>query len=393
MGIDFRQARERVQFYVENYRMEVQLDKRVTDISVGEAQRVEIIKTLYRGADILILDEPTAVLTPQESGKLFEILKYLRHDNKSVIFISHKLQEVMEVSDRITVMRGGRHIATVNQSQTSISELAVMMVGREVFLQVERERPIGGDVLLAVQNIYVTGEKEQSKLRGVSLEVRTGEIVGVAGVAGNGQGELVEALTGLRTIEKGEVYFRGQPIQNLSPLRIRALGIAHIPEDRNIRGLNRSFTINENLVANRFFRRPYSKLLNLNQKEISRYTKKLISAFSIRPADGNASAAALSGGNAQKTVVAREVDVKAPLLIASQPTRGVDVGSTELIRNVLNNVKKSEAAVLLVSADLEEILSLADRIVVMYEGRIVGIVRGDEATEETVGLLMTGGDQ
>jgi simple sugar transport system ATP-binding protein len=266
-----------------------------------------------------------------------------------------------------------------------------MMVGREVFLNIQRGSQEPREVLLSIRNIFVTGEKEQSKLRDVSLEVRSGEIVGIAGVDGNGQTELVEALTGLRTIEKGEVLFRGKSIKNLSPLKIRSLGIAHIPEDRNVRGLNRSMTVNENLIAARFFKKPYSWMFNLRKREIAQYAARLIDAFSIRPGNGDALASELSGGNAQKTVVAREVDVKASLLIAAQPTRGVDVGSTELIRGVLKEVTRTGAAVLLVSADLEEILSLSDRIGVMYEGRIVGVIKGDLATEEGVGLLMAGG--
>lgn len=389
--IDFTKAREKIQYYVESYGMEIQPNKKVIDISVGEAQRVEIIKTLYRGAEILILDEPTAVLTPQETVKLFEILNSLKNDGKSIVFISHKLNEVMEISDRVTVMRHGQHIDTVNKADTSIPELAKMMVGREVFLNIKREAPKIGDTVLSVKNIYVSGEKELSKLRDVSFEVRSGEIVGIAGVDGNGQSELVEAITGLRKVEKGDILLKEKSIKNLSPLKVRRAGIAHIPEDRNVRGVNRDFSIQENLIGTRLNERPYATGIKVNQKEIGKYAEKLIKAFDIRPANKEVSAKNLSGGNAQKIVVAREVDMHADLLIAAQPTRGVDIGAIEAIRKTLNEVKEAGTAILLVSADLEEILSLSDRIVVMYEGKITGIIPASEATEDRVGLLMTGG--
>ncbi|SKC83557.1 ABC transporter ATP-binding protein [Maledivibacter halophilus] len=390
--IDFAKAREKIQYYIESYGLEIQPNKKVIDISVGEAQRVEIIKTLYRGADILILDEPTAVLTPQETVKLFEILNSLKNDGKSIVFISHKLNEVMEISDRITVMRHGEYIDTVNKKDTSIPELAKMMVGRAVFLNIKREAPKIGDTVLSVKNIYVSGEKEISKLRDVSFEVRSGEIVGIAGVDGNGQSGLVEAITGLRGVEKGDILLKGKSIKNLPPLKIRQAGIAHIPEDRNVRGLNRDFSIQENLIGNRLNENPYATWIKMNEKEIGKYAEKLIKDFDIRPSNKDISAKNLSGGNAQKIVVAREVDMHTDLLIAAQPTRGVDIGAIEAIRKTLNQAKEAGTAILLVSADLEEILSLSDRIVVMYEGKITGILQASEATEERVGLLMTGGE-
>jgi len=389
--IDFSKTKEKINYYLDNYNLEIPLNKKVRDISVGEAQRVEIIKTLYRSTEILILDEPTAVLTPQETKKLFEILNFLKKDNKSIIFISHKLREVMEISERITIMRNGKHVNTVNKEDVSIKELAKMMVGREVFLNIKREPCKKSKKILSVRDIYVTGEKELSKLKGVSFDVHRGEVVGVAGVDGNGQSELVEALTGLRKIEKGDVTFKGKSIKNLSPIEIRKAGISHIPEDRNLRGLNRSFTLYENLIANHFNKKPYSRLIQLNKKKITKYGNRLIKEFDIRPAIGNTVAVNLSGGNAQKTVVAREVDMNADLLIASQPTRGVDVGSTEAIRNTINYIKKKGVAVLLVSADLEEILSLSDVILVMYEGKISGIIPAEKAREDNIGILMTGG--
>lgn len=388
--INFKSAREAIGKYTSTYKLAIHPNRKARDISVGEAQRVEIIKTLYRGAEVLILDEPTAVLTPQESIKLFDILENLRKDGKSIIFISHKLNEVMAISDRITVMRHGRHIATLPKSETTIPELAKLMVGRDVFLNTQRTEGKAGDLLLSVQNVYVPGERELSKLRGLSLDIYKGEILGIAGVDGNGQQELVEALTGLRPVERGRVLFREREIQNLSPLAIRERGISHIPEDRNTRGLNRVFTVEENLIGVSFRKAPFSKGIRLDFSAIRNHAEEMISRFDIRPSEPSISARNFSGGNAQKIVLAREIDLDAALLIASQPTRGVDIGSIETIRNILNSVKKTGTAVLLVSADLEEILALSDRIAVMYEGKITGILNAKDATEENVGLLMAG---
>lgn len=389
--IDFDKAREDIQEYIDIYNMDIQPNKRINQISLGEAQRVEIIKTLYRGAEIVILDEPTAVLTPQECVKFFEILRNMKADGKSIVFISHKLNEVMEISDRITVMRNGKFVATVNKEDTNPSELAKMMVGREVFLKVEKKKSSIGDVVLKVDDIWTSGEKELSKIRGISMDVRAGEIVGIAGIDGNGQSELIEAITGLRKVEKGTVTLDGEDITNLTPLKIRKLGLTHIPEDRNLRGLNRGLSIMDNMVAVKIDRKPFLTGIALNRKAISSFSKELIERFDVRPKDPNILTQALSGGNAQKVVVAREVDADGKLLIASQPTRGVDIGAIESIRKILNEVKANGKAILLVSADLEEILSLSDRIVVMYEGKITGVLNAEDANEDNIGLLMMGG--
>jgi simple sugar transport system ATP-binding protein len=390
--IDFREAEARVRRFVEDYGLQIQLHKRVNDISVGEAQRVEIIKALYRGAEILILDEPTAVLTPQEASRLFEILRTLRSDGKSLVFISHKLREVMEISDRITVMRQGKYVATLGREETSCSDLARLMVGREVFLGVQRSRrAAAGETVLSVEEIFVPGDKELSKLRGVSFRVRAGEVLGIAGIDGNGQSELAEALAGLRPVERGRVLLKGKEIQNRSPLEIRREGFAHIPEDRNRRGLNRTMTVEENLAGLAFRDPPLSRGIALLAGAVRRFAEGLIRTFDIRPPRPEASAGGFSGGNAQKIVVAREIDAGADLLLASQPTRGVDVGSIENIRKELVRVRDGGTAILLISADLEEILSLSDRIAVLYEGRITGILDAEEADEERLGLLMTGG--
>ncbi len=389
--LDFKKASKVINEYVDTYGLDIQLNKKVKDISVGEAQRVEIIKTLYRGADILILDEPTAVLTPQETLKLFQILENLKNDNKSIVFISHKLNEVMEISDRITVMRHGKYIDTVNKADTNEMELAKMMVGRDVFLNIPRVKPEVGKVILSVEDVYIPGEREISKIRGLSFDLHEGEILGIAGVDGNGQAELIEAITGLRKVEKGKISLNGKDISNKKVKEIRKLGISHIPEDRNKRGLNRRLAIKENLIGLKYNTKTISDGILLDSNKTINFSKSLIEKYDIRPTDPNASTEFLSGGNAQKIVVAREVDEGKPVLIASQPTRGVDIGAIEFIRSQINNEKKKGTAVLLVSADLQEILSLSNRIAVMFEGSITGIVDRSEASEENIGMLMAGG--
>jgi simple sugar transport system ATP-binding protein len=389
--IDFDKARKEIQKYIDIYNMDVQPNKRINQISVGEAQRVEIIKTLYRGAQIVILDEPTAVLTPQECVKFFEILNSMKADGKSIVFISHKLNEVMEISDRITVMRQGKFVDTVNKADTNIPELAKMMVGREVFLNVERKKSKVGNTVLKVDNLWTSGEKELSKIRGVSLDVKAGEIVGIAGIDGNGQSELIEAITGLRKVERGTVTLDGTDITNLTPLKIREAGMTHIPEDRNLRGLNRRMTMMDNMVAVKFDQKPFARGIIQDKKAIASFSEELIKKFDVRPNNPHILTQSLSGGNAQKIVVAREVDADGKLLIASQPTRGVDIGAIESIRKILNEVKTNGKGILLVSADLEEILSLSDRIIVMYEGKITGTMNADDANEDNIGLLMMGG--
>lgn len=391
--IDFDQARKEVQRYIDEYDMEVQLDKKISQISVGEAQRVEIIKTLMRGADVIILDEPTAVLTPQEAKRLFEILNNLKEGGKSLVFISYKLNEVMEISDRISVMRQGNYMGTVEKAETSPLDLTKRMIGREVFLDIDKSYGKAGDTILEVKDIWVPSGKETSKIRGMSLSVREGEIVGIAGIDGNGQSELIEAITGLRHVEKGSVIINGKDVTNLSPRKVRAAGLAHIPEDRNRMGLNRSLSIVDNLIAVRLDEPPFTKGKLLNKKDQDSYAEEMVKQFDIRPTDYNLPTSALSGGNAQKVVVAREVSMKKKLLVASQPTRGVDIGAIELIRNTLEKAKKEGAGVLLVSAELEEIISLSDRIIVIHEGKITGEMLASEANENNLGLLMMGGEQ
>jgi len=391
--VDFNKAKTKVLEYVKKYNLDIQINKKIKDISVGEAQRVEIIKTLYRGADILILDEPTAVLTPQETEKLFEILDNLKKSGKSIIFISHKLNEVMKISDRITVMRDSKYIDTVLKKDTSPTKLAKMMVGREVLLEVKKKKMEAEEVILKVEDIYVPSDRELSKIRGLSFSLKRGEILGIAGVDGNGQKELVEAITGLREVEKGKIHFKNTQISNMTPQFIRKTGIAHIPDDRNKRGLNREMNIKENLIATKFSDSAFSGVINLKEKEINKFSEDTIKKFDIRPANFNITTKNLSGGNAQKIVVARELESDTDLLIASQPTRGIDIGSIETIRKNIVEYRDKNKGVLLISAELEEIFTLSDRILVMYEGKIVGDLDSKNANEENVGFLMTGGKE
>lgn len=389
--IDFAAARKELQKYIDIYHFDVHLDKKVKDIPVGEAQRVEIIKALYKGADLLILDEPTAVLTPQECQKLFSIIETLKQSGKSIIFISHKLGEVMQISDRITVMRGGGFVDCVSKTETSREALARMMVGRDIFLN-RQERPYEpGEELLSVRSIYVPGDRELSKLRDISFALHSKEVLGIAGVDGNGQRELVEALTGLRRVQKGCILLDGKDITNESPLSIRRAGLAHVPEDRNTRGLNRVASIKLNQIVVRHREKIISDNGVLNKAKMQRFSQKLIEQNDVRPPIPDASTSHLSGGNAQKVVLSRELDTNARLLIAAQPTRGVDIGAIEQIRAAILRAVKNGSGVLLVSADLEEILALSDRIIVMYEGRIAGEMKVEEANEENLGLMMTGG--
>ena len=391
LQIDFDKARKEIQHFIDQYNMEIQLDKKVSQISVGEAQRVEIIKTLMRGADIIILDEPTAVLTPQETKKLFEILNNLKKEQKSLVFISHKLNEVMEISDRISVMRQGLHMGIVSKEETSPLDLTKKMIGREVFLHIDKTYEKAGKKILDVQDVWIPSQKESSKIRGLSLHVNEGEIVGIAGIDGNGQSELIEAITGLRPVERGHIFLDGKEITNLSPKKVREVGLAHIPEDRNTRGLNRTMSIEENLVAVEVDKAPFSRGMLMNTAAMDRHSEEMVKRFDIRPTDYKLPTSSLSGGNAQKVVVAREVSMNKKLLVAAQPTRGVDIGAIESIQKTLEEAKKNGAGVLLVSTELEEITSLSDRIIVIHEGTITGELSAGEANENNLGLLMMGG--
>jgi len=373
------------------YGLKVYPEAIVDSINVGMRQRVEIIKMLYREAEILIMDEPTAVLTPQETNDLFNAIHKLVDQGKTVIFITHKLREVKEISDRVTVMRLGRVIGTVDTKDVTREQIANMMVGREVFLDINKPKINRGDKRMSVKDLTFVSETGKLVLRGVNFNLYEGEILGIAGVEGNGQTELVEVLTGLKPAADGEISVQGKSILNKSPREIREMKIAHIPEDRLTNGCAVDASIDENLIVDRYYKKPINKGLLMDYKEVDRQGKKLIKRFSIKTPDGRLPVSSLSGGNMQKVVVARELSADPDVLIASQPTRGIDVGATEYIRDQLVQYRTNGTAILLVSADLGEVMSLSDRIVTIYEGQITGVFPdASKATEKELGLYMLG---
>jgi len=388
--LDRGKAAKRVAEISEEYGLRVDPDATIKNLSVGVQQRVEIIKLLYREADILILDEPTAVLTPQEVDDLFDIVQSLVDRGKSVIFITHKLNEVMDIADRITVLRNGRVVGTTRPEETDQAELAAMMVGREVVLQVEKKAAKPTEPVLDVDGLEVMDDRGNVAVRGVSFEVRAGEILGVAGVQGNGQTELVEALTGLRDVEAGRVRILENDVTGASPRRVLEQGVAHVPEDRQKDGLVLSFPVASNLVLNTYYVEPFARFVVLNQQEILSSAEKRVREFDVRTPSVLTPVSKLSGGNQQKVIVAREFSRPIKLLIASQPTRGLDVGSIEYIHGRIIEKRDEGTAVLLVSPELDEVMSLSDRIAVMYEGEIVDVIPAEEATREQIGLLMAG---
>jgi len=388
--LDRARAAARVREISEQYGLKVDPDAYIKNLSVGVQQRVEIIKLLYREADILILDEPTAVLTPQEVEDLFEIIQSLVDQGKSVIFITHKLNEVMDIADRITVLRNGRVVGTTRPAETSESQLAAMMVGREVVLQVEKGRAQPGEAVLEVENLQVMDDRGNLAVQGISFDVRAGEILGVAGVQGNGQTELVEALTGLRPLVDGHFRILGNDMSNATPRRILEQGVAHVPEDRQRDGLVLSFPVSDNLVLNTYYVDPFANFVVMNQRTVISEAEKRARQFDVRTPSVLTPVSSLSGGNQQKVIVAREFSRPIRLLIASQPTRGLDVGSIEYIHGRIIDKRDEGTAVLLVSPELEEVMSLSDRIAVMFDGEIVDILSAEEATREQIGLLMAG---
>ncbi len=372
------------------YGLDVDPDAMVGDLPVGIQQRVEIVKALYRQANILILDEPTAVLTPQEAEELFRIMNQLRERGVSIIFITHKLKEVMAVADRITVMRAGRVVGTVTPQATDEAQLASMMVGRNVILTVEKKPTQAGEEVLRVEGLRIRDARGLEAVRGVSFSIRAGEILGIAGVQGNGQTELVEALTGLRLPHAGRILIAGRELEDLSPRAILEAGTAHIPEDRQRHGLVLPYAVADNLVLCTYYQPPFGVRSVLQPKAIDSYAGRLIQDFDIRTPSAYVAASKLSGGNQQKVVVARELSRPIRLLIANQPTRGLDVGSIEYIHREIVAMRDQGIAVLLVSAELDEIMALADRIAVMYRGQIVAEVDAQSARREQIGLWMAG---
>jgi ABC-type uncharacterized transport system ATPase subunit len=390
LTLDLPAARRQIRQLSQEYGIEADPDAIVEELPVGLQQRIEIIKALYRRARILVLDEPTAVLTPQEAEDLFHIMRHLTERGVSIVFITHKLKEVLAVADRITVMRRGQVVGTTTPSETSEQGLAAMMVGREVLLQVDKSDATPGEVVLDVQNLSVVDERKVEVIRQVSFQVRAGEILGIAGVQGNGQTELVEALTGLRGIRSGSIRLGDKQIPALNPRAQVEAGQAHIPEDRHKHGLVLPYSIADNFVLCTYYQPPFARGIQRNQQVVLENAEKLIERFDVRTPGPMIPASNLSGGNQQKVIVARELSRPISLLIANQPTRGLDVGSIEYIHQQIVANRDQGVAVLLVSAELDEIMSLSDRIAVMYHGQIVTTMEADKATKSNLGLLMAG---
>ncbi len=388
--LDLKQAEENVREISERYGLAVDPTARVDTISVAQQQRAEILKALYRGAKILILDEPTAVLTPQEAEELGEIIQALQRQGESTIFITHKLHEVLEIADRITVLRQGKRVDTVDRAGATEQGLARMMVGRDVVLQIDKEPAEPGEPLLEVNDLHVTDNRELEAVRGVSFNVRAGEIVGIAGVDGNGQTELIDALTGLRNVDSGHVRVKGKDLTGKRALTMLHSGVGHIPQDRQARGLVLDFSLAENLALHDFRDPPESRYGWLYPKKLVEKAGELIEEFDVRGGGPETPASSLSGGNQQKVVIAREVTRDPDVLVAAQPTRGLDVGAIEFVHKRLVQERDEGRAILLLSFELEEILSLSDRILVIYEGEIVAEYEPG-VTEAELGIAMTGG--
>ena len=386
-----RDEAEAVRLLADQFGLPVDPAAKVRDLPVGMQQRVEILKTLQRQARILVLDEPTAVLTPQEARELFTVVRRLAQSGKTVIFITHKLLEVMEVADRVSVMRKGEMVGTKAIQETDIRDMARMMVGREVLFQIEKPPAQLGTSVLQVKNLVVVGPSGLPAILNVSFEVRAGEIYGIAGVNGNGQTELVEAITGMRPLEGGSIQLNGRDISRLSVGGRRRAGMAHIPEDRLVVGLNLGASLDENLVVSRYRLPEFSRFGFLRRGNIRQFSQDVIRDFSVAAARPGEGIATLSGGNLQKVVVGRELAGEPDLIVANQPTRGLDVGSIEFVHQTLLQARSQGAAVLLVSVELDEVMSLSDRIAVLFRGQIGGEMPAAQATEEELGILMAGG--
>lgn len=390
MTINYKLANQKVKEISERYGLKVDPQMRIQDITVGMQQRVEILKTLYRGAEIVIFDEPTAVLTVQEIEELIEIIRNLAAEGKSIIIITHKLKEVMALSDSVTVIRRGKVIRTVKTSETSERELAELMVGRDVNFKVEKSKQEAGEVVLSVDNLRMKGDHSKMALDGTSFHVRAGEIFGIAGVDGNGQSELIYAITGMRKVQNGKVSLNGQDMTNKTPRAISTAGVGHIPEDRHKHGLVLDFTLSENMILNTYFNPEFGKSGFIDYKAMDELADRLVKEFDVRTSGIHTHARALSGGNQQKAIIARELNKNPNLIIAVQPTRGLDIGAIEFVHKRLVEARNEGKAVLLVSFELDELYALSDRIAVMYEGKLVGEVDADHRDDEQLGLLMAG---
>lgn len=391
LKLDMKKAIADVEGLSKKYGFAINPNSVIEDISVGQQQKVEILKALYRGAQILILDEPTAVLTPQEIEELGAIIKNLIKEGKSVILITHKLKEVMSMSDRVTIVRRGKVTGTVRTKETSIDQLAELMVGRKVNLTVEKKNSKVGSEILKIENLIALDQRKLPAVNGVNLTVYGGEVLGIAGVDGNGQSELIEVLTGLRKAKEGKITLQGKDIYNKTPKQISDTGMGHIPEDRHKRGLILKYSLFENSILGIHKNNPFSKGIVMNYRTVREHCRKLIKEFDVRTPNDEVMASALSGGNQQKLIVAREITKDPEILIASQPTRGLDVGAIEYIHKRLVEERDKGKAVLLVSLELDEIMALSDRIAVMYDGKVVAILDRKDATERKLGILMAGG--
>ena len=386
---DLNTARKQVMEVSQKYNLNINPNAKVSELSVGIQQRIEILKILFKGAELLIFDEPSAVLTPQEVIELYAIMRNLVKEGKTIIFITHKLHEVLELSDNITVIRKGKDVGNLKTSEATKEKIANMMVGRVVLFEVKKPDVKLGETAVKVNNMTVRGENGIEKVKDISFEIREGEVLGIAGVEGNGQTELIEALAGLRKVESGAYSILGENLENKTPKTVKEKGLSHIPEDRHKRATIDDFTIEENMALG--LQETYKKGLLMDYSQIEKKTKENMEKYDIRPLDGKIKFGGLSGGNQQKVVVARELEKENKFIIAAQPTRGVDIGAIEMIHNTILNEKTKKKAILLVSAELSEIMALSDRIAVMYSGKIVGMLDRKDATMEKLGILMAGG--
>jgi len=390
LKIDYKLANQRVREISGRYGLKVDPQVRIQNITVGMQQRVEILKTLYRGAEIVIFDEPTAVLTVQEIEELIQIIRNLAAEGKSIIIITHKLKEVMALANTVTVIRRGKIVRTLPTSGTNERQLAELMVGRDVSFEVEKSQAKPGEVVLDIRNLRMKGEQGKPALDGTTLQVRAGEIFGIAGVDGNGQSELIYAITGMRKVQEGNVFLNGSDLTNKSPRDISTAGVGHIPEDRHKHGLVLDFSVSENMILNTYFQPEYGRYGFVDFKAMDKLAADLVGEYDVRLSGIHTDARALSGGNQQKAIIGRELHKDPDLIIAVQPTRGLDIGAIEFVHNRLVEARNGGKAILLVSFELDELYALSDRIAVMYEGKLVGEVDADNRNDEELGLLMSG---
>ena len=393
-GEKLKKAKQDLKNLCDTYKLNIDLDSVISDLSVGFRQRVEILKSLYRGAEIFILDEPTGVLTPQEVDELFKILRSLKEEGKTIVLITHKLNEIMDLTSEVSVMRQGEVVGHTKTTDTNKEKLAEMMVGRSVLLRLNKAEAKLGDVVFKVENLTVKDDLDVTRVKNVNLEIRAGEILGLAGVTGNGQTELLEALSGIRKVESGAIYLNDEKISDkdnlLDPRDLKEKGLAHVPEDRQRMGLVTDFKAYENLIFGYHDQEPYSKSSILKDNDILSYSKKVMEEYDVRPRSPQLITSNFSGGNQQKIILSRELNENPKILLVGQPTRGVDIGAIEFIHQRLIDMRDKGAAILLVSVELDEVLSLSDRILVMFDGNIVGERINKDVTDRELGLLMAG---